>query len=176
MPFLRCGAEGTALLYGEAILRCTRGLQALIANPGWPTRAPEPVYLKIMSSVNKILSIKGTLSRQRIIIHIIDQIIHIIQIRFSKKSVLIVPSALRHLLRGCVISHFTFHNFTFSVTNQAPPLRMERGGLDIERPCLVDAMKLRSTRFECPESFVIHRLKVTIHSFRRLVQAWPAIG
>ena len=36
MPFLRCGAEGTALLYGEAILRCTRGLQALIANPGWP--------------------------------------------------------------------------------------------------------------------------------------------
>lgn len=37
-------------------------------------------------------------------------------------------------------------------------------------------MKLRSTRFECPPSFVIHRLKVTVRSIRRLAQAWPAIG
>ena len=37
-------------------------------------------------------------------------------------------------------------------------------------------MKLRSTRFECPPSFVIHRLKVTMRSILRLAQAWPAIG
>ena len=54
------------------------------SQPKLAPRAPEPTYLKNMGSVNKILSIKGTLSRQRIIIHISDQIIHIIQIRLSR--------------------------------------------------------------------------------------------
>ena len=35
-PFLRCGAEGAALLYGEAILRCTRGHRPLGDNHSWP--------------------------------------------------------------------------------------------------------------------------------------------
>ena len=33
---LRCGALGAALLCSEAALRCTRGLQAIKANPSWP--------------------------------------------------------------------------------------------------------------------------------------------
>ena len=33
---LRCGAEGAALLYGEAILRCTRGHRPLGDNHSWP--------------------------------------------------------------------------------------------------------------------------------------------
>ena len=33
---LRCGAEGAALLYGEAILRCTRGHRPSGDNHSWP--------------------------------------------------------------------------------------------------------------------------------------------